>query len=141
MADTRPRRCKRSPAWNREERRKHVEDQAASGLCVQDYCFAHGLSVRAFYSWRRHHAAAPDDVPATPVEWRPLPQPAFAEVVADSSEPSQAVAEMVEEASEPSQAGAEVEVVLRSGHRLRVGPDFHEVSLRRLVALLESLPC
>ena len=48
MADMRPRRLKRSPVWNREERRKHVESQAASGLSVQDYCLAHALSIRAF---------------------------------------------------------------------------------------------
>jgi hypothetical protein len=61
------------------------------------------------------------------VEARPLPLPAFAEVVEDSPEPIQTV--------------AEVEVILRSGHRLRIGPDFHEEALRRLVLFLESLPC
>ena len=127
MAETRPLRCRRSPAWNRQERRQHVEDQGASGLSVQDYCFAHGLSVQAFYGWRRSLAAEPGDQDVAPVESRPLPLPAFAEVVEESPEPAQAV--------------AEVEVVLRSGHRLRVGPDFHEEALRRLVVVLESLPC
>jgi hypothetical protein len=127
MADTRPRRCSRSPAWNREERRKHVEDQAASGLDVQDYCFANGLNVKAFYGWRRSFLAEGRDVDIVPSESRPLPLPAFAEVVEDSPAPPQTV--------------TEVEIVLRCGHRLRVGPDFHEEALSRLVVLLESLPC
>ena len=127
MAETRPRRCKRSPAWNRQERRQHVEDQAASGLSVQDYCFAHGLSVNAFQGWRGRFAVEPRDLDVAPVESRPLPLPAFAEVVKDCPDPPPAV--------------AEVEIVLRCGHRLRVGPDFHEEALCRLVLLLESLPC
>ena len=127
MVEVRPRRCKRSPAWNREERRKHVEDQAASGLSVQDYCFAHGLNTRSFCRWRQYLSAAPRGSVREPAESRAPALPAFAEVVVTSLEVPPAV--------------AEVEVVLRCGHRLRVGPDFHEESLRRLVALLESLPC
>ena len=53
MAGTRPRRCKRSQAWNRECGRQHLEAQAESGLSVHDYCFAYGLEVHTFYNWRR----------------------------------------------------------------------------------------
>jgi len=42
---------------------------------------------------------------------------------------------------EPESPTPLVEVVLRGGRRLEVGPDFDEGELRRLVALLESQPC
>ena len=127
MAEVRPRRCKRSPAWNREERRQHVEDQGASGLSVQDYCFAHGLNARSFCRWRQYLSAVPGSSDREIAESQPPALPAFAEVVVTSLEAPPAV--------------AEVEVVLRCGHRLRVGLDFNEEALCRLVALLESLPC
>lgn len=53
MADIRPRRCKRSPAWHREQGRQHLKAQAESDLSVQDYCFAHGLKTQTFHNWRR----------------------------------------------------------------------------------------
>ncbi len=34
-----------------------------------------------------------------------------------------------------------IEVMLASGHKLRVAADFDEAALRRLLAVLESLPC
>ena len=33
--------------------RKHVADQARSGLTARAYCEAHGLSEHSFYGWRR----------------------------------------------------------------------------------------
>jgi len=37
--------------------------------------------------------------------------------------------------------GAEFEVVVRGGRRVRLGRQFDAEGLRRLVAVLESLPC
>ena len=53
MADTRARRCKQSPAPNREQGRQHVEAQAERGSTVQDDCLAYGLKTHTFRNWRR----------------------------------------------------------------------------------------
>ena len=127
MAGTRPRRCKRSQAWNREWGRQHLEAQAESGLSVHDYCFAYGLEAHTLYNWRRRlnrerpTPTGKDDASRLPA------QLVFAEVVLVS--PAPVSSESV------------VEVVLRGGRRLQVGADFDEEALRRLVGLLESLPC
>jgi transposase-like protein len=127
MADTRPRRCKRNPAWNREQGRQHVEAQAESGLSVQDYCFAHGLPVHTFHNWRRRLKQKTQDPDGGDIESRVPAKPVFAEVLVVSPE-----------CLSPASV---VEVVLRGERRLRVELDLDEETLRRLVALLESLPC
>ena len=46
----------KGPARNASKERywrKHVLDQAASGLTARAYCEAHGLSEHSFYGWRR----------------------------------------------------------------------------------------
>ena len=137
MAVTRGRRCKRSSAWNREWARQHVEAQAESGLSVQDFCFAYGLPVRTFYTWRRRlNAKRPAFSGEDTIAWLAV-HPLFAEVAVSSPEPVSAECVSPESASSESVA----EVVLRGGRRLEVGADFDEGALRRLVALLESLPC
>jgi len=118
---------KRNPAWNREQGRQHLEAQAESGLTIQDYCFAYGVPVHTFHNWRRRLQRETQGAHVGCIEARVPSKPVFAEVHVVSSE----------RPSPPSL----VEVVLRGGHRFRVGPDFDEGALRRLVALLESLPC
>ena len=132
MAGTRARRCKRSQAWNRGWGRQHLEAQAESGLSVHDYCFAYGLEAHTLYNWRRRlnrerpTPTGKDDASRLPA------QLVFAEVVVVSAQP-------VSPESVSSESVAEV--VLRGGRRLEVGADFDAEALRRLVALLESLPC
>ena len=127
MAGARPRRCKRSPLWTREQGRQHLEAQAASGLSVQDYCFAYGLAPHTFHNWRRRLGEkAENPVAEASASKGPL-RPSFAELVVASPEC----------VPEPSV----VEVVLGGARRLRVGPGFDEETVRRLVGLLESLPC
>jgi transposase-like protein len=127
MARRPGRRCKRSSAWNREWARQHVEAQAESGLSVQDFCFAHGVQVHTFYGWRRRlKAKRPSPSGEDAASRLPL-QDLFAEVTV--LPPEAVCSESV------------VEVVVRGGRRLQVGTDFDETELRRLVALLESLPC
>jgi transposase-like protein len=127
VALTRGRRCKRSLAWNRQWARQHVEAQAESGLSVADFCFAYGLPVRTFYGWRRRLNAK--GIASTYEDTTSLlsVQPLFAEVAVFSPE--------------SVSSASVVEVMLRSGRRLEVRTDFDEEELRRLVALLESLPC
>jgi transposase-like protein len=104
-----------------------VEAQAESGLSVQDFCFAHGVQVHTFYGWRRRlKAKRPSPSGEDAASRLPL-QDLFAEVTV--LPPEAVCSESV------------VEVVVRGGRRLQVGTDFDETELRRLVALLESLPC
>lgn len=131
------RRCKRSSAWNREWARQHVEAQAESGLSVQDFCFAYGVEVRTFYGWRRRLKAKRPSPPGEDAASRLPLQQLFAEVPVYSPEPVSAECVSLE----PVSAASVVEVVVRGGRRLEVGADFDEEELRRLVALLESLPC
>jgi len=132
MARTRGRRCKRSAAWNREWARQHVEAQAESGLSVADFCFAYGLPVRTFYTWRRRlNAKRPASPGEDTISWLAV-HPLFAEVAVLSPE-------LVSGECVSSESLAEV--VLRGGRRLEVGADFDAEALRHLVALLESLPC
>lgn len=127
MVDIRPRRCKRSPAWTREQGCQHVEAQAESGLTVQDYCFAHGLPVHTFHNWRRRLKKTTPVPDGRAIESRVPAKPVFAEVLV-----------VLPECLSPASV---VEVVLRGERRLRVEPGFDEETLRRLVGLLESLPC
>jgi len=127
MGRSRARRCKRSRAWNREQGREHLRAQAESGLTVQDYCFAHGLQPHTFHNWRRRLKRETQGRDGGGIESRVPSKSVFAEVLVVSPE---------------CLSGASVvEVVLRGERRLRVGPGFDEGALRRLVAVLESLPC
>jgi hypothetical protein len=137
MARPRGRRCKRSSAWNREWARQHVEAQATSGLSVQDFCFAYSVAVHTFYGWRRRLKAKHPSPPGEGAASRLPLQQLFAEVPVYFPEP--VCAECV--SPEPVSSASVVEVVLQGGRRLEVGADFDKVELRRLVALLESLPC
>jgi len=137
MAGRRPRCCKCSLAWNREWARQHVEAQAESGLSVQDFCFAYGLPVRTFYTWRRRlNAKRPACPGKDTISWLAV-HPLVAEVAVLSPGPVSGECVSPELVSSESVA----EVVLRGGRRLEVGADFDAEALRRLVALLESLPC
>jgi transposase-like protein len=116
---------------------RHVEAQAESGLSVQDFCFAYGLPVRSFYPWRRRlNAKRPASPGEDTISWLAV-HPLFAEVAVLSPELVSGACVSAESVSSESVA----EVVLRGGRRLQGGADFDEAELRRLVALLESLPC
>ena len=142
IAETRPRRCKRSAAWNREWARLHVEAQAESRLSVQDSCSAYGLPVRAFCAWRRRvNAKGAASRDQDTISWLAV-HPLFAEVTVSSPAPESAEGVSPESVSlKPVCSAPVAEVVLRGGRRLSVNANFDEGALRRLVALLESLPC
>ena len=127
MADSGARGCRRSPAWTREQGRRHLQAQAESGLTVRDYCFAHGLKTHTFHNWRRRLTQESEGSRSEDLESSVPGGPAFVEVFVGSLQ--------------PRETPSVVEVVLQGGRRLRVGPGFDEKTLRRLVTLLESLPC
>lgn len=130
MANSVPKRCKRSRAWRRARWREHVEAQPLSGLCVTDYCLSRGLRRESFHRWRRAFASEVN--------------------VGGEAAPGQGEAGLaasplfVELSGLPLSEGAPtagVELVLPGERRLRLEPGFDEDTLRRAVAVLESLSC
>jgi hypothetical protein len=97
--------------------RDRVMRWKASGLSVRDFCRAEGLSEPSFYSWRRTIAerdtatAAPDAPAFVPLHVRPGTAPVV------------------------------LELVLRSGHVLRIPPGSDPEHLRAVLAALEAAPC
>ena len=104
----------RSPleaAW-----RDRITRWRASGRNVRDFCRREGLSEPSFYSWRRTLAERDADAASD--------APVFVPVHVRAGPTSPAL-----------------EVVLRSGHVLRVPHGFDPEQLRRVVAALETPPC
>jgi transposase-like protein len=96
--------------------RRWIEGWRASGLSVRAFCQQHGLAQPSFYAWRRE------------LQRGDAEGPTFV--------PVHVVAEDV-----PAPAGR-VEVVLRGGRTVRVGPGFDATTLRQVVAALEEeRPC
>jgi hypothetical protein len=96
--------------------RDRVTRWKASGLSVRDFCRSEGLSEPSFYSWRRtiaeRDAATATDVPVfVPFHVRPDPSPPV------------------------------LELILRSGHILRIPPGSDPEHLRAVLAALEAAPC
>ena len=88
-----------------------------SGLSVRAFCQQHRLSQPSFYGWRRTLAARDTAaVHFAPVRIVPEPTP--------------------ETAADVGRAG--LELVLGTGHRLRVGLGFDGPTLQRLLALVEE---
>jgi transposase len=89
----------------------------SSGLSVRVFCQRHGLSQPSFYSCRRTFAVRD----AATVHFAPV------RIVPDLTP---------EAAADAGRAG--LELVLGTGHRLRVGVGFDGPTLQRLLALLEE---
>jgi hypothetical protein len=112
--------------------RTHIDRWATSGLNIRDYCARHGLTEPSFYAWRRELAArdreavaatpAPPTRPTTPSRRTPVPsRPAFVPVRVVPDRP--------------------LELVLRSGHTLRVPPGYDASHLRAVADALEAGRC
>lgn len=98
-------------AWTRW--RGLFSEQQASGQSIAGFCRNRALPVWQFYEWRKRLRAKAEP---------------FVAVEVVTSEPAAAV---------PS---APIEIRLRSGYRLLVGPDFEVNHLRRLLTALEQEP-
>ena len=120
MADVGARSFGRGRAEHRACWRERVEAQGSSGLSAAGYCREHGLARASFYRWRRIFSAEVSAEKPT----------VFAELRV--SAPS---------VSSVSSEASGVEVVVSGERRIRVKPGFDEDTLRRAVAILESLPC
>jgi hypothetical protein len=88
-----------------------------SGLSVRAFCQQHGLSQPSFYSWRRSLTMRD----AAAVQFAPV------RIVPDLTP---------ETGADTGRAG--LELLLSTGHRLRVGVGFDGPTLQRLLALLEE---
>lgn len=94
--------------WSAEDARAILDRLDASGLSVREFATREGLDVQRVYRWRAQMRSPRGSKEA----------PAFVEIKAI--------------------AAASIEIVLRSGHVVRVRDGFGEDTLRRLVAVLEE---
>jgi hypothetical protein len=126
--------------------RKTLAAWAASGLNVRDFCREHRLAEPSFYAWRREIAARdgnPVPEPAAPPEpvpprrrSKPAPRP-----VAPAVRRPPVLAPKPGFVAQRVVPDAPLEVVLRSGHVLRIPPGYDGTHLRAVVAALEAAPC
>jgi hypothetical protein len=100
-------------ARKEQQWRRWIESWRASGLSVRAFCARHGLAQPSFYAWRRE------------LQRRDTEQPAFVPVCVLGEDL-------------PARGG--VDVVLRGGRTVRVGPGFDATTLRQVVAVLEEGP-
>jgi hypothetical protein len=117
-----------------------------SGLNIRDFCRKHRLAEPSFYSWRREIAAR---------DGKPLAQPTTAHtksvVTRRTFTPAHAPRPSPRRATKPMPQPSFValrvvpdsplELVLRSGHTLRIPPGYDANHLRAIVAVLETPPC
>jgi transposase len=106
-----------SRRWTEEEARAALAALAASGLSIREFASREGLDPQRLYTWRRKLGRA--IVVAT---MRTPPPPAFIELRAGGR---------------PDR----IDVLLRSGRRLRCAEQISLSTLRRLVDALEEDGC
>jgi hypothetical protein len=111
MSTTRPRDPGKERLW-----RSRLRQWRSSGLSVAEFCRQQSLSSANFHAWRRI-------VAQRDLEWT-----AFVpvRVVGRTS------------TGPPESASTGLELVLQAGRRLRVGAEFDEATLRRLLSVLEE---
>ena len=112
MARIRRRNVAREQRW-----RKTLTDWKASGLSVSAFCRAREVRVSSFYYWRRELALR-DHCVGRSAATVATAAPAFVPVRVVTVQP--------------------IEVVVRSGQTLQVGPGFDAAHLRAVVAALEA---
>ena len=98
--------------WTEVEARGVLSAQAKSGLSIEKFAQERGITAQRIYWWKRKLAAKKQDkaMALLPVK-----------VTRD----------------EGARRGEPVTVLLRSGHMLKVGRDFDELALARVVEILE----
>jgi hypothetical protein len=117
--------------------RQTLRDFQASGLTVRAFCADRGLSEPSFYLWRRTIADRDRAADAAASVPRFVPVRVAAEP-AGSPAPACGATSV----ADPSAPPGWLELVLPSGHRVRVPPGFDPRTLRHLLAALaEGPPC
>lgn len=95
----------------REYWRGRIAEQERSGMSVQRFCDAQGLTEQAFYHWRKRLRKG-QPMRFALVETRPARQPGAAE--------------------------PDLELVLATGERLRIGAGVDPLALRRVLEALRA---
>ncbi len=116
--------------------RGQILAQTESGLTVSAYCRREGISASSFYRWRRILVGLDGPVGCRQGESERGPEDVFVPVSVSGQADKPAVSSLF---AFNAQAG--IELVLRSGFLLRVGPGFDSDTLARLVDLLDSPVC
>jgi hypothetical protein len=115
--------------------RKLVSEQGRSGQSVAAFCGERGLCAPYFYTWRKRlrEADAGQGVLRAPLA-------KFVEVKLVPAGPGLAGAGRDAGAASVSRAAGDVrvEILLKNGRSLRVGPGFDADLVRALVAVVES---
>lgn len=121
---------KREQFW-----RRTLTRFATAGLNIRDFCRRHRLAETAFYFWRRAIAARDREPgrPAVAPKSRPTPRPKPRRTAPPSPRPTFVPVRVVPDRP--------LEVVLRSGHVVRVPPGSDPSYLRAVVAALEAGVC
>jgi hypothetical protein len=118
----------------------------ASGLNIRDFCRRHRLGEPAFYFWRREIAHR-DGTPVATSTPRAKPAAPTRRSSARSRRARPAPRRSPTATPRPSFVALRVvpdvplEVVLRSGHLVRVPPGYDATHLRAVVTALEAAPC
>jgi hypothetical protein len=127
---------KREQQW-----RERIEAWRSSGQRQSEFCRSHGFPVSSFSYWkiklvRREHLRAGEAVPGKTFQTRikaPEGQdPGWQQVAWPATPLCGAPAGSAEDG---------LEVVLPSGWLIRLGRRFEAESLRRLLGVLEGMPC
>jgi hypothetical protein len=108
-----------------------VERWRSSGLSQREFCRRHGLAMATFN--RRVKALLGESVPSCRASQPSVEAAGWLEVRLSPSG--------VRRMDESESLGEGFEVVLASRRRVRLGPQFDAEGLRRLLVVLEGLPC
>ena len=98
--------------------RKIIREASRSGLSIREFCHQRRLKERQFYLWQRRLKDARADTMTG------HGQPTFALV-----------------SEEPGELASGIELVLRSGVRIRIGRGVDEATLRTVLATADPQPC
>jgi transposase len=110
--------------WSAEEKQRIVAESFEGSRRVSATARRHGLSTSRLFAWRRQASAAPSERTATTFT------PAF--IASEAHE----VACAPPSDSTPGAMGR-VEIVLASGRKVVVGPDFDAAALARITDVLD----
>lgn len=122
----------RSVAVVQSEWPEWIERWRGSGVSQREFCRRHGLSLATFN--RRVKAMLGRSGPGGATSAPGVEPGGWLEVHLSSSGPPRGV-------ESEELLGSGFEVVLESRRRVRLGPEFDAEGLRRLLAVLETLPC